>query len=193
MDFRYRPALRIAPVVLTLSTLFQSCTSAPPRVPPAPVAQSAPDPAARSAAPTLPQAAVHPLPPPDFPRILFLYDHAGLTPLTRPIIRQVADLLLKHDTLVVEIAGHCDERGTDDYNTDLGWKRAYTVRDALRRLGIADARLRPMSYGRARPLVIGNDESAWSLNRRVEFVPRNPDEPARRVCPIATPAVDMCS
>lgn len=192
MDRLFQPGFRIVPAVVAITAMLQSCTSAPPRVAPAPIAQELPAAPAAPPAPVLPRADDHPVPPPDFPRILFLYDHAGLTPLTRPLIRKVADILLRHPQLVVEIAGHCDERGTDDYNNDLGWKRAYTVRDALKRLGVADQRMRPMSYGRARPLVIGSDESAWSLNRRVEFVPRRPEDATPTVCPIATPAVEMC-
>ncbi len=192
MNSRSRPSFLLAPALLGLALSIQSCSSAPPREASTPEAPAVPEASAVPSSPVLPQAAIHPLPPPDFPRILFLYDHAGLTPLTKPIIRQVADLLLKHREVVVEIAGHCDERGTDEYNHDLGWKRAYTVRDALRRLGIADERLRPMSYGRARPLVIGNDESAWSLNRRVEFVPVRSERPGRTVYRIATPGDGVC-
>ena len=65
--------------------------------------------------------------------------------------------------------GHCDERGTEQYNVDLGWKRAYTVRDYLQRQGLDKSRLYPASYGRSRPAVVGTDESAWSKNRRVEL------------------------
>lgn len=137
-------------------------------------------PAAPAAAPAAPVAAAVPAVAPSgpatatvFETILFEYDQAAIAPDRRDAIRRIADALLAHPTVAITLEGHCDERGTDEYNLDLGWKRAYAVRDALTRLGIGDARLFPVSYGRARPAVIGSDESSWRLNRRVECPVRN--------------------
>jgi peptidoglycan-associated lipoprotein len=70
----------------------------------------------------------------------------------------------------VLIQGHCDERGTVEYNLALGEKRAKAARDYLVDLGISADRIRTISYGEERPANPGHDESAWSQNRRAEFV-----------------------
>lgn len=101
--------------------------------------------------------------------VYFEYDKYGLTAEARQALRRNVDKLLENPDANVTVDGHCDERGTDAYNMDLGWKRAYAVRDYLRRQGIADARLFPASYGRARPATRGQTEDAWAKNRRVEM------------------------
>lgn len=67
------------------------------------------------------------------------------------------------------LEGHCDERGTVEYNLALGQKRANSVRDYLVRAGVAADRLKTVSYGKEQPADLGHDEAAWSKNRRVEF------------------------
>ena len=131
----------------------------PPAAAPVPAAASTAAPAAEPA-------------PLAFDSLLFEYDQAEITPAHREALRKTVDGLLAHAGAAINIEGHCDERGTDEYNLDLGWKRAYAVRDHLARLWIDQARLFPVSYGRARPVVIGSDESVWRLNRRVEFAVR---------------------
>ncbi len=100
--------------------------------------------------------------------VYFAYDDYSLSPRAREALKRNVDKLLARPNVKITVDGHCDERGTDAYNLDLGWKRAYSVRDYLRRLGIEDSRIYPNSYGRARPAVRGNDEETWSKNRRVE-------------------------
>lgn len=142
---------------------------------PAPVATPAPEPAPVAAAPAAP-APVEQAPP--ITRVLHLdnvyfpYGKADLRPEARALLKQAVDQLLAEPDSKFEIAGHCDERGTDEYNMDLGWKRAYAVRDYLVRMGVATERLYPISYGRARPAVSGSGEDAWSKNRRGEMAPR---------------------
>lgn len=104
-----------------------------------------------------------------FDMVRFAYNQAALSATAKKNLKAAADLLLAKPDVKINVNGHCDERGTDDYNIELGWKRAYAARDYLKKLGIDDSRIYPTSYGRARPLVIGNDESAWSKNRRVEI------------------------
>jgi peptidoglycan-associated lipoprotein len=70
----------------------------------------------------------------------------------------------------VTIEGHCDERGSEEYNLALGERRANSVRKYLVNLGVADSRLRTISYGEAKPAVQGHDESAWRWNRRAAFL-----------------------
>ncbi|MCP4643621.1 MAG: peptidoglycan-associated lipoprotein Pal [bacterium] len=71
--------------------------------------------------------------------------------------------------VIVQIEGHCDERGTQEYNFALGERRALAVRAHLMKLGISGDRLVTISYGEEKPAVDGHDESAWSKNRRCEF------------------------
>ena len=70
----------------------------------------------------------------------------------------------------VEIEGHCDERGTDEYNLALGERRADSAKEYLLTLGIPDNRLSTLSYGESRPFAQGSNEDAWAQNRRAHFV-----------------------
>ena len=79
-------------------------------------------------------------------------------------------MLKKYTTWVVTIEGHCDERGTKEYNLALGERRAVSARAYLVSLGIPADRLRIVSYGKEFPFDPGHEESAWSKNRRAHFV-----------------------
>lgn len=105
-------------------------------------------------------------------KAFFAYDHAELSAAARLALKHDVDELLAHPELKVNVEGNCDERGTDQYNLDLGWKRAYATRDYLARQGIPEDRLFPISYGRSHPAVVGDDEAAWSKNRRVDLSAR---------------------
>jgi len=85
-------------------------------------------------------------------------------------IDSVADHLEKNADRVVVIEGNCDERGSNEYNMSLGENRAIIVRNYLVQNGIGAERIQTRSYGEERPAAQGNDESAWSKNRRSEFV-----------------------
>ena len=71
---------------------------------------------------------------------------------------------------VIQIEGHCDERGTVEYNLALGERRAQSVKNFLTQLGVEGARLSTISYGEEKPVVQGHTEDAWAKNRRAEFV-----------------------
>ena len=105
-------------------------------------------------------------------RLYFDYNQAVVRTAERENLKRTVDQLLSRPEVKINVEGHTDERGTDEYNIDLGWKRAYAVRDYLKRLGVDERRLFPISYGRARPAVIGADEVYWSKNRRVELTER---------------------
>ena len=77
--------------------------------------------------------------------------------------------LREHPNIKVQIEGHCDERGTIDYNLGLSERRAISVRSYLSSLGIEPARIFTISYGQEKPVELGHDEGAWAQNRRVEF------------------------
>jgi peptidoglycan-associated lipoprotein len=85
-----------------------------------------------------------------------------------PMLRSAADELKDTGASVV-IEGHCDERGSEEYNIALGERRAVAVRKYLYNLGVPMAQMSVISYGEARPAVSGTGETAWQLNRRAEF------------------------
>lgn len=99
----------------------------------------------------------------------FDLDSSALTEETRRQIEQHALWLQNHRDVRVTLEGHCDERGTVEYNLALGEQRARAVRDYLVSLGVAADRLRTVSYGKERPLDPASNEAAWAKNRRVHF------------------------
>lgn len=99
-------------------------------------------------------------------RVFFDYDRYELRPEAQETLQQQALLLQRWADLPILIEGHCDERGTREYNLALGERRAETVRSYLIALGVDAGRIRTVSYGKERPAVDGSDESAWALNRR---------------------------
>ena len=101
--------------------------------------------------------------------IHFEYDQATLTEEARGILEKHALWMQNHREAKVMVEGHCDERGTVEYNLALGNQRAQVTRDYLASLGVAADRLRTTSYGKERPVDPGHDEAAWAKNRRAHF------------------------
>jgi len=101
--------------------------------------------------------------------IQFELDSATLTDQARATLEKHALWLQGRRDVKVTIEGHCDERGTVDYNLALGEQRARAARDYLASLGVAASRLRVVSFGKERPLDPGHDEAAWAKNRRDHF------------------------
>jgi|GEM_PF-155090 len=102
--------------------------------------------------------------------VYFDFDSYALTGQTKSDLEGNYDWLSSHPGIHVLIEGHCDERGTVEYNLNLGQKRADAVREYLILKGLDPSTLHTISYGEERPEVDGNDESAWSRNRRVQFL-----------------------
>lgn len=102
--------------------------------------------------------------------IYFAYDSYSLTSEARNSLKSNADWLKNNPNGKVQIEGHCDERGTNEYNMALGDRRANAVRGYLTKMGIEKSRIDTISYGEERPADVGHDESAWSRNRRAVFV-----------------------
>ena len=102
--------------------------------------------------------------------VFFEYDSAELSPAAKAALDENASVLKKYGTWVLTIEGHCDERGTPEYNLALGERRAVAARTYLVALGVAADRLRTVSYGKEFPFDPGKDESAWAKNRRAHFV-----------------------
>lgn len=101
--------------------------------------------------------------------IYFDFDRSDIKPEYRPVLERKAAWLKARPEYRVRIEGHCDERGTAEYNVALGEKRALSVRDYLAALGVPAKRMSTISYGEERPASQGEDEAAWAKNRRVEF------------------------
>jgi peptidoglycan-associated lipoprotein len=101
--------------------------------------------------------------------VYFEFDQYELSDATRSILRQNADWLRASGNYRAVIQGHCDERGTIEYNLALGERRARAVKEYLSSLGL-DNRLRIVSFGEERPYDSGHAESSWAKNRRAEFV-----------------------
>jgi len=104
-------------------------------------------------------------------RTFFDFDRADIRPDAAGVLDRKLAILRANPMLVLRIAGHADERGSDEYNLALGARRAAAARDYLVNHGIAPDRLETVSFGEERPLVVGHDESAWSMNRRDEYDP----------------------
>jgi peptidoglycan-associated lipoprotein len=101
--------------------------------------------------------------------IYFDYDSYTLKPEARAVLERNAAHLQANKKFKVQLEGHTDERGGREYNLALGQKRAETVRRALTLLGVSDAQLEAVSFGKEKPAVNGADEAAFSKNRRVEI------------------------
>jgi peptidoglycan-associated lipoprotein len=99
----------------------------------------------------------------------FDYDQSELRPDDRAILDAKIPILQANPSVRIRVAGHTDERGSDEYNLALGQRRAATVKRYLIDHGIADARIETISYGEERPVAQGSDESAYAQNRRAEF------------------------
>jgi peptidoglycan-associated lipoprotein len=107
--------------------------------------------------------------------IHFDFDEATLTPVSLGRLEFLAEALIERPWASVRIAGHCDERGTVEYNLALGMRRAQVARDYLVNLGVDEKAVEVVSYGAEIPAVNGQDEKAFAANRRDELVPGHVD------------------
>ena len=165
----------------------QAAPVAPETPPPPPVSTS-------TTAPTSPPPPPAPAPPPVVPTELtpddefasrsleeinresplepafFVLDSSELDDLARQILEANAEVLQRYSSWVVTIEGHCDERGTTEYNLALGERRVLVAQQYLVELGVDADRVRTVSYGKEFPFDPGHDENAWAANRRAHFV-----------------------
>jgi peptidoglycan-associated lipoprotein len=158
--------------IAALGILFFGCARTQQVQPttPTPVAK------APSAAPTpiageVPRSADAPAPEARAPLdpIHFDFDKYDIHQQDRELLVALSDWLAGHVDRALTIAGHCDERGTVEYNIALGDRRANAAREYLTRLGIDSVRIKAISYGEERPADRGHNEEAWAKNRRDEF------------------------
>ncbi|ALG67402.1 peptidoglycan-associated lipoprotein Pal [Beggiatoa leptomitoformis] len=102
--------------------------------------------------------------------VFFDYDRSDIRPEGRNLLEEHARFLSANPTMTIRLEGHADERGSREYNLALGERRAESVKRMMTILGISADRLTTLSYGEERPLDLGNGESSWQRNRRVELV-----------------------
>lgn len=160
-------------LILGLVLLLSACSKKPVMVAepaPTPVVSEVP----AASAPTAPaadtsSATMTTLTGSQLETVYFEYDAHVLSPVARQTLERNAELLRKEAGLAVIVEGHCDERGSDEYNLALGELRATTVKGYLVTLGVAAERLKTLSYGEERPAVPGTEEAAWAKNRRAAF------------------------
>ncbi|TAK15749.1 MAG: OmpA family protein [Acidobacteria bacterium] len=141
-------------------------------------------PPAPPAPPPMPEPVMQPLPSDDIATkdldtinkaqvlkpIFFQYDSDQIDAAGQQVLVENAAALKKYTTWIITIEGHCDERGTPEYNLALGERRALSTKNALAALGISADRVKTVSYGKEFPFDPGHDEAAFSLNRRAHFV-----------------------
>ena len=99
-------------------------------------------------------------------RVFFGYDSAELDSDAKELLQAQAAWLKQHNKASITIEGHCDERGTREYNLALGERRAQAVKNYLNGLGVGVSSMSTISYGKERPAVVGSNDDAWSQNRR---------------------------
>lgn len=106
----------------------------------------------------------------DLDTIYFEFDAYTLSAESRRILERTAQSLLTNTRATLVIEGHCDERGSDEYNLALGERRAKAAQNYLASLGVAPERINTISYGEERPAVAGQGEESWAMNRRAKLL-----------------------
>lgn len=167
-------------VVLSLILLFNACGKKAAKVEPvkeAPVVEKVEEPTTRVEKPVLneeeifQQKTIEDLNKDQtLKRIQFDFDKYQVREDMKPVLQANANWMLKFSTVQILIEGHCDERGTIEYNIALGEKRADAAKNYLASLGVNTAKIKIVSYGKSKPLVQGVDEATYFQNRRAEFV-----------------------
>ena len=109
-------------------------------------------------------------PIPELGTVYFQYDSFELTAEAKTTLQKHAAWIKSNGGRVIQVEGHCDERGTTEYNLALGERRAGSVKDYLVAQGVSAAQISTISYGEERPAVQGHDDAAFAKNRRAEFV-----------------------
>ena len=102
--------------------------------------------------------------------IHFDFDKYDILPGDGDILKNTAALLMKYPSVKIQVEGHCDERGTSEYNLALGERRASSAKKYLVSLGVPEGRISTISYGKEKPLDPGHTEEAWTKNRRDHFI-----------------------
>ena len=168
---RWTAIVSLAVVAAIAAGCAKKAQEAPPTPPPAP-AQAETPPTPPPTPPTPPPAPEPVVTKVDFEPAFFDFDSFALRDDARSVLDRDARMLRDNMGTSVTIEGHCDERGTVEYNQALGERRAQAARDYLVSAGIDASRIQIISYGKERPFAEGHDESAWQQNRRAHLVSR---------------------
>ena len=108
---------------------------------------------------------------PDLQTVYFDFDRSDIRADQQPVLKGNAGAIQKHtEWKLITIEGHCDERGTEEYNLALGDRRATSAKTYLENVGVPGTKLTTVSLGKSQPAVAGHDEAAWAKNRRDEFL-----------------------
>ncbi|MHB1586797.1 MAG: peptidoglycan-associated lipoprotein Pal [Acidiferrobacteraceae bacterium] len=99
----------------------------------------------------------------------FAFNSSTVDGVNKKIVKENANYMLAHPNKHVRLEGNTDERGTEEYNLALGWRRARTVKSMMEVLGVPANRMSTISYGKDRPVAMGHNRAAWAKNRRVDF------------------------
>lgn len=121
--------------------------------------------------PGRPANAWTPIPGVKLDTVYFAYDNSNVSSSQTPKLEAAAKYMTSNPSAGLIVEGHCDERGSAEYNMGLGERRALAVREYLVNLGVPETRLQTISYGTERPADPGHNESAWLKNRRAELIP----------------------
>jgi peptidoglycan-associated lipoprotein len=173
-----QPRTFLAVLAVSLLILFaagcaKKAKEAPPTPPPAPpITQPAQPTPAPTPTPTPAETPSPKVSASDLADAFFDFDSFALRDDAKAALDRDAKLLRDNRDVNVTIEGHCDERGTVEYNLALGEKRANTARDYLVNAGVPTGRIQTVSYGKERPFAEGHDESSWAQNRRAHLVLR---------------------
>jgi peptidoglycan-associated lipoprotein len=102
--------------------------------------------------------------------IHFDYDKSDIREDAKPLLNQAADFLKQQSGVKINVEGHCDERGSEEYNLGLGDRRANSAKTYLVNLGVAADRINTVSFGKEKPLCTEHSEGCWQQNRRAHIV-----------------------
>ena len=102
--------------------------------------------------------------------VFFEFNSSNLSMKSQEMLKQNANFLINNNSIEIQIEGHCDERGGQQFNLALGEKRSLMIKDYLVALGVSSERISIISYGKERSIAFGHEESAWAQNRRGNFV-----------------------
>lgn len=105
-----------------------------------------------------------------FVDVHFDYNKSDIRPNEQPILDGIARYMQGHPQLIIKVEGHCDDRGSNEYNMALGERRALSIRSYLANLGVTPEKIYTISYGEERPLCVEATESCWARNRRGHFL-----------------------
>ena len=174
---------RIATLAVPVAAAFAlaACASKPlpaPTPAPAPVVTATPTPVAAVQAPAIAPSVATPLAAyldPNSPisqqrSVYFAFDNDALRSQDKAVVELQGRYLAQHSDVHVTVSGNTDERGGSEFNLALGQRRAQSVKNALGLLGVKDAQVEAVSYGKEKPKAAGHDEAAWQQNRRADFM-----------------------